>query len=162
MEPFVIWLKETSVASFVNGEPWVWPASETLHFIGLTLLVGTISLLDLRMLGFFRSLPVAPLHRLVPWGVLGFGINVITGALFFIAAPEQYINNSAFHFKLLFMVFAGINVVIFYVRLFPETEHLAAGEDAPVAAKVVAGVSLFLWAGVMYFGRMLPFIGEAF
>ena len=162
MESYVNWLRSTQLSSFVNGYSWVWPASETLHFIGLALLVGTISLLDLRMLGIGKSLPLAPLHRLVPWGVFGFVINILTGILFFVAAPEQYVNNIAFQFKVLFIALAGINVLIFYLAVFQKTEHLGGGEDAPLPAKVIAGVSLFLWAGVLYLGRMLPFIGNAF
>jgi hypothetical protein len=157
-----MWLKDSALSSFVNGHRWVWPASETLHFVGLAMLVGTVSLLDLRMLGVGKSLPLAPLHRLMPWGVAGFVINTITGILFVVAAPEQYVNNIAFQFKLLFLLLAGINVLIFYLAVFRTTEHLGAGEEAPPAAKVIAGCSLFLWAGVLYMGRMLPFIGDAF
>jgi hypothetical protein len=162
MESLVVWLKSTQLAWFVNHYSWVWPTCETLHFIGLSMLIGTISLLDLRMLGFIKRLPAAPLHRLVPWGVAGFIINAVTGIFFFVAAPEQYVNNIAFQFKVLFIVFAGINVLLFYLKVFRETENLQAGEDAPLQAKLVAGVSLFLWVSVTYLGRMLPFIGNAF
>jgi hypothetical protein len=162
MQLYIEWLKSTEVSRFVNHYSWVWPASETLHFIGLALLVGTISLLDLRMLGVAKSLPLAPLHRLVPWGVAGFVINLLTGLLFFIAAPEQYVHNVAFQFKLIFMMLAGVNVFIFYLAVFRRVENLRPGEDAPFPAKLIAGTSLFLWVGVMYLGRMLPFIGNAF
>ena len=107
------WLVTTRLSAFVTGRPWVWPASETLHFIGLCLLVGAVGLMDLRMLGVARRIPFAPLFRLVPWGVLGFLINLVTGITFFVGNPFQYIHNIAFGYKLVFMALAGVNVLVF-------------------------------------------------
>ena len=157
------WLKTTKLSWAVIHYPWLWPAAETLHFIGLALLVGSVALIDLRMLGMAKQLPLRPLHRLLFWGLAGFGINVITGILFFAGEPSQYVHNSVFWLKLLFILLAGINALLFYATgIFRDTEDLGPGEDAPLGAKIIAGVSLFLWVGVMYFGRMLPFLGEAF
>jgi hypothetical protein len=135
---------------------------ETLHFIGLALLVGIVSLIDLRMLGIVKRVPFGPLHKLLPWAVLGFVINIVTGVLFFVGIPSQYVNNSVFWYKMLFIVLAGINVLVFYVTAFKEAEQLGSGESAPLKIKAIAAISLFLWIGVMYWGRMLPFIGNAF
>ena len=80
---------------------WGWPASETIHFVGLCLLFGVVLLVDLRMLGFLKGIPYSTLHRLLPWGVLGFGVNVVTGILFFIGAPPTfYVTNGIFFWKL--------------------------------------------------------------
>ena len=62
-----------------GGIPWLWPLCETLHFIGLALLMAVVGLLDLRMLGFAKDIPLGPLQRLTPWGILGFAINLVTG-----------------------------------------------------------------------------------
>ena len=160
---FSKWLKTTKLSWFVIHYPWVWPASETLHFIGLAMLIGVIGLVDLRLLGVAKRLPFAPLHRLLPWAIAGFAICLTTGSLFFAGDPFQYIHNPVFAFKIVFIVLAGVNVVLFYATgVFREVEALGPGEDAPLAAKVIAVVSLFLWIGVMYLGRMLPFLGEAF
>jgi len=154
------WLKTASIASFVVGRPWVWPASETLHFIGLALLLGIVLVVNLRMLGIGRNLSFAALHRLLPWGILGFSINSITGMLFFIATPEQYTQNVAFHWKMVLLLLAGVNVL--YFTVFDEPWALQAGDDAPLASKVIAASAIFLWVGVIYCGRMLPFIGNSF
>jgi hypothetical protein len=160
---FSTWLKGTTLAWIVVHYSWVWPAAETLHFIGLAMLVGVIGLMDLRLLGMAKRLPFAPLHRLLPWAITGFAICLGTGVVFFAGDPFQYIHNSVFGLKLLFIFLAGANVVAFYVTgVFRDVEALGPGDDAPVAAKVIAGVSLILWIGVMYLGRMLPFLGEAF
>jgi len=154
------WLKSTSVKSFVIDEPWVWPACETVHFIGLCLSFGVLLMANLRMLGMMKNVAFAALHRLLPWGILGFGINLITGMLFFIGAPEQYTRNVAFHWKMSFMMVAGVNVL--YFTVFDEAWAVRPGDDAPLTAKVMAASTIFLWVGVIYFGRMLPYIGNAF
>ena len=162
MAPVWVWLKSSSLAHFVINYPWVWPACETLHFIGMALLIGVIGAVDLRMLGVLKNVPFAPLHRLLPWGIAGFIINAITGAMFFTADPYQYKDNIAFIAKIIFIALAGINVLVFYLVPFREVEHMGPGDDAPMSAKAIAATSLFLWFGVMYWGRMLPFIGNAF
>ena len=162
LDAFSSWLKSTAASGIVVQSPWIWPAAETLHFIGLAMLVGTVFVLDLRMLGMARGLRFAGLHRLTRWGIVGFVINVSTGAVFFVGAPFQYVHNVACHFKLIFMLLAGINALVFEFKILPAMGDLDAGEDAPSAAKVTAAVSLTLWLGVMFLGRMLPFIGEAF
>ena len=97
------------------------------------------------------------------WGILGFTINAVTGIIFFAGAPQQYIYNIAFLWKIAFIAVAGINAGLFYVTgLSKIVDNLKPGEDAPPIAKFVAGSSLFLWFGVVYWGRMLPFIGNAF
>ena len=162
MEPVWVWLKNSSASHLIINVPWVWPACETLHFIGMALLMGVIGVIDLRMLGVLKRVPFAPLHRLLPWGIAGFIINLITGFMFFAGDPYQYKDNIAFLFKMLFIVLAGINVLIFYLIPFRQVEAMGPGDDAPMFAKVIAATSIFLWFGVMYWGRMLPFIGNAF
>src|SRR5512140_947676 len=101
---------------------WGWPASETVHFIGLSLLFGVVLLVDLRMLGFLKGIPFSTLHRLLPWGVLGFGVNVVTGILFFIGAPPDfYVNNPVFIWKLALILVAGANALYFTVFEHPWT-----------------------------------------
>src|SRR5688572_21963177 len=160
---FSTWLNKTSLAWAVIHYPWVWPAAETLHFIGLAMLIGVIGLMDLRLLGVAKRVPFAPLHRLLPWAILGFVICLFTGIVFFAGDPFQYIHNWVFWATMLFIFLAGANVLAFYVTgVFSKVEEPAPGEDAPLTAKVIAGVSLALWIAVMYLGRMLPFLGEAF
>ena len=90
----------TGVYSFMNSA-WGWPLVESIHFIGLCMLIGCIGVFDLRMLGLGKGIPLAALHKLVPIGVLGFLLNVTSGTLFFVTAPDQYLYNPAFQTKLL-------------------------------------------------------------
>jgi len=149
-----------AVGSWVISKTWIWAASETLHFVGLCLLFGIASLVDLRILGLMKGISFAALHRLLPWAVLGFGINLITGMLFFVAASDQYTTNTVFHWKLALMMLAGLNVL--YFTIFDEPWVVAAGEDAPPLSKFVAASAFALVIGVIFAGRMLPFLGKAF
>jgi hypothetical protein len=159
LETLGIWLKTTPLSQFVVSYPWVWPACETLHFIGLAMLIGAVCVLDLRILGMAKAMPLRPLHSMMRWGVAGFIINMTTGFLFFAGTPYQYIGNTGFYFKMLFILLAGINVLVFYLSVYSEVADLGPGEDAPRKAKIVAVVSLACWFGVICFGRLLPYFG---
>ncbi len=148
------------LGAFVVGVKWVWPTCETLHFIGLSLLFGVAALVDLRMLGMLKSVPFHALHRMLPWGILGFGLNTITGMLFFVGAPQQYTQNTVFQWKMVLILLAGLNVL--YFTVLDEPWVLGPGDDAPLTAKAVAVSALVLVLGVLYCGRMLPFFGNAF
>ena len=153
-------LKSASISHFQFAHPWAWPMLETLHFIGLSLLFGIVLAGNLRILGFMKNAPFVDVHRFLPWGVWGFVINSVTGMMFFAGASGQYIENPAFHLKVIFMLLAGANVL--YLTLFDEVWALGPGDNAPLPAKLVAASQVFLWIGVIYFGRMLPYLGNAF
>jgi uncharacterized membrane protein len=141
---------------------WVWPTLETLHFLGLILIVAAIGGLNLRLLGFVKDLPVAPLHRLLPWGIAGFVINIITGILFFIGMPFFYAWNPLFHLKMATVVVAGATLVSFNCSsAFRSLAKLGPGEDPPATAKVIAASSLFLWLVIIVLGRYLPLTQES-
>jgi len=161
-ESTIVFLKGTALAQWVVSTPWVWPTAEALHFLGLALLVGVIGLLDVRLLGFMKSVPVAALKALVPWAVAGFVINLVTGMLFFTAAPDQYMHNLSWWFKVLFLAIAGVNMLLFETTQRSRMRAMQPGDDTPPAFKVIGGVSLVSWLMVVYWGRMLPFLGDAF
>ena len=116
MGEFQLWLVRTlssaDAVSALMRTSWAWPVCETLHFTGLCFLFGTIGLFDLRLLGVAKHVPIAALHRLVPWGVGGYLVNVTTGSMFLLTEPDQYVFNTAFHFKMLFMALAGLNRLV--------------------------------------------------
>ena len=146
----------TGIHAFMNTA-WAWPAMESLHFIGLSLLIGTVGLFDLRMLGMAKSISMVALHKLVPWGVAGYLTNLITGAMFFVSDTSQYLYNPAFQLKVLCMLIAGCNMVVFYLTTAKSVKALPAAAEAPAVAKVIAAISLTSWIGVITFGRLITF-----
>lgn len=147
---------EVGVFGFMNSQ-WAWPTIESLHFLGLCLLIGTIGIFDLRMLGVGKSISFSALHRLIPVGVSGYFLNVVTGSLFVLAAPAQYLYNPAFHTKMLFMLCAGLNMLIFYATTNRAVKNTPANVKLFARAKVIAIVSLACWIGVISAGRLITF-----
>jgi hypothetical protein len=150
-------LRSTPVGEFMRTSRWAWPVCESLHFMGMSVLVGIVGLFDLRLLGFARGVPIAAFHRLIPIGVAGFAVNAITGFCFLSGTPDQYLFNLAFRWKVTFFVIAGINVVAFYTATFRRLLTLDPGGPPPWAARLAGGVSLCAWIGVMAAGRLLTF-----
>ena len=150
-------LAEYEVIRAFMHTTWAWPMAESLHFIGLALLVGTILVFDLRLLGVGNRIPVATVHRLIPFGLAGFACNALTGALFVIAEPDQYVYNPSFHLKVLFIAIAGLNAGMFYLTSYRRVTAPGAPSTPPRVVKVIAMTSLCLWIGVIIAGRLLTF-----
>ena len=121
---------------------------------------GVLLIVNLRLLGFMTASTFQAVHRLLPFGILGYGVNFFTGMLFFIGDPGQYTENVAFHWKMILMMLAGVNYLI--LTVYDGAWELSADADAPMLGKLLGASMLFLSIGVMYFGRMLPFLGNAF
>ena len=146
------------VTDLMTANKFWWAFMMALHFIGLVMIVGAVGALDLRMLGFAKELPIASMHRLVPWALAGFAINVTTGVLAFIGMPNFYTYDIAFWIKIFAILLLGLNAAAFYLTdTFNMVEHMGPGEDAPPAAKIIAASSLVLWFAVITLGRYIQF-----
>ena len=153
-------LKSAAVMEFFDEHPWAWPAAEVLHFIGLAVLFGVAIAVNLRLLGVTRHVALVDAYKLLPLAMWAFVVQGITGMMFFVGQAFQYIDNPAFHWKILLMLLAAANVL--YLTLFDDFWELGPEDDAPVVAKVASASQLVLWVGVLFFGRMLPYLGDAF
>ena len=151
------WLMSTHVSYFMNNYHYAWRIHESIHFIGLCLLIGTVGLFDLRMMGLLKRVPLPALHRLIPFGILGYCMNVMTGLTFLSGAPDQYIYNPAFQMKMLFMGTAGVNVAVFYLTTYRRVVAAGPEAEAPLPARIAGAVSLICWIGVIFCGRFLTF-----
>jgi len=142
---------------------WAWPAAETIHFLGLSLSLAVLLAVNLRILGVLPNIPFADVHRLLPLGMLGFGANLITGMFFFVGQPAQYTASTPFYWKVVFLVIAGANFL--YLTVFGRAWREDAskpGFTPHIGDKAMAILSLTAWLGVLYAGRMLPFLGRSF
>ena len=154
------WISGRGLGKGIMDRNWVWPASEALHFIGLWLILGIILTVNLRLLGFMPSVPYSAVHRLLPWAALGLTINVVTGMMFVTGTPDQYGLNISFLWKIIFLVIAGLNLL--YITVFEGPWHVESGQNPPLRVKIAGATAILSWGLVMYFGRMLPFLGNAF
>lgn len=148
-----------SWGKYVEEHSWVWPTCEILHYVGLCLLFGAALVVDLRILGVAKQLPLAAVHQLLPLGLLGFTLNLVTGMAFFVATPQQYIG-FLFLLKMGLVALAATNVLYFILTDEPWT--VAEGDDMPISARLAAVSAILIWVGVLFCGRMLPALGNSF
>jgi hypothetical protein len=159
------WLRWPSVETFLTDHTWAWPLCEIFHFVGLILLFGAVGMFDLRLLGFGKGIRPAVMGRLIPWGVVGFGLCVMTG-LVFVTGIEANVGTHPYvvlttnlwlQLKLVCIALAGVNLLAFYAtgtaRL---VEQLGPYEAVPPLARTIGATSLLLWTAVVYFGRLIP------
>jgi uncharacterized membrane protein len=143
-------------AELMTASKWWWAFMMDMHFVGLAVLIGTVCILNLRVLGFAKQLPFDSVHQFVPWAMGGFGINLVTGVLAFTGMDQYYTYDWAFWLKMLAIMLLGLNVAVFYLTgAFASVKGLEPGEDAPPLAKFIAASSLVLWFAVITLGRYI-------
>jgi hypothetical protein len=150
------WIKETALGAAVRDSTWLFWAGQSLHFIGLSMLLGGMLIVDLRLLGFLQSVPMRAALAFLPLAVAGFLINLATGIEFFTMDPFMYWPNPAFRMKMLLILLAGLNAILFTVLEYRHALTLESGQNVSTLGKVSAGLSLGLWLGVLLLGRLLP------
>lgn len=162
MNAFANALESLGLIDVVNHYDWLWPVGEILHFIGMGLLIGTVGIVDLRILGFAKGIPIAVLERLIPIGVAGFVVNALTGFMFIagnpVGGPIEYLENLSLQIKLVLILVAAVNLFAFYrLGIARATAGVPADGDASRQAKIVAGTSLVIWFAVIFFGRLIMY-----
>ena len=139
------------------NSPWGWPTAESIHFLGLCLLIGCVGVFDLRMLGIGRGISYVQMHKLVKVGVFGYVLNVTTGIMFLTTAPDQYLFNPAFQSKLLFMLVAGLNMLWFYAHYSVSVKMTDSVASLTYRVKAIAMISLLCWMAVIICGRLITY-----
>jgi hypothetical protein len=152
-------IESLPLAVAMRQELWLYPLVEIAHITGFVMLVGSIVVLDLRLLGLSRALPVSVLTRhVVPWSVAAFALIVPTGLLMFSAHASDFVSNRAFQLKLLLIVLAGINAVLFHAGVYRSVARWDHDAAPPMSARLHASASLLLWLGVLSCGRLLAYL----
>jgi hypothetical protein len=157
MNALMTWLGQSWLHEFMVHNPVAFIVAETLHFIGLSLLIGAILVVDLRGVGLFRNMSLVTLHKLVPVAIAGFLINLVTGIGFIAYDPSNYLGNTAFLWKMALIALAGANAVLFEVAVFRPMRAGAPDVDARIVTRASSALSLLIWAAVLVLGRLIPF-----
>lgn len=159
MEDVWQYLAGMPLAMWVKGSTWAYPMLETAHVIGLGLLFGAIVMMDLRLLGISRVLPVQALGRhLLPAAWTGFAINAVSGVLLFISDAVEFAGNTAFRVKLVLIMLAGLNALLFHARVYRHAGEWDDAKGPPAGAMAAAVLSLVLWLAVITAGRMIAYV----
>ncbi|MFK8021569.1 MAG: hypothetical protein AB8B86_17540 [Pseudomonadales bacterium] len=160
MDTLANWMQSTWITNFlVENNAWIWSALETFHFFGMSLLFGSLLIMDLRLIGWEKASTVFDTGKLAPMALAGFGVNLITGIIFCFADPHRYLINISFQIKMLLILLAGLNFLYFKLKIESAANSAGPGEDTAGIAKISGAVSLLVWLGVLCFGRLIPYLG---
>lgn len=157
-EPLAIWLQETWLHEQMVNLSWMFPMMETLHFLGLTVMFGSLLLIDLRVMGLVKFINMAEAMKFIPVAIIAFCVNLISGISFLCADPYAYFPNLGFQWKMGMIAVAGFNALWFWFGEHAELRQLADGQDAPFRAKLIALISIVVWVIVIILGRMIPYL----
>jgi len=154
---FLEWLQFSWLGTFVAENLWAYPILETLHVIGMTVLVGVLGLTNLRVLGYKPELPIVGTRELLPlaWG--GFTVNLITGLGLFASDAVYFFSSWTFRIKILLIILAGINAAILSRQIFRDT-GVQTDVDLPASTRWVAITSLVFWLGAIFAGRLVAYL----
>ena len=160
-EPTNIWesIEYSKLGTTIAESTWMFPTLETLHVISFTIVLGTIFVMDLRMLGWTSNkfAVTATAKDTLPWTWGAFICAAITGSLLFVSKASSYVDNPWFIRKMVMIAFAGLNMMYFHFITWRTVEHWDRDATMPVAVKVAATLSLISWILVVYFGRAIGF-----
>ena len=155
------WFYATALGGLARNSRVLWPAFESLHFIGLCVLFGSLLVVDLRVLGVGRKLiAISSVMPFIPLALAAGILNFVTGISFFCAQPETYWHNAAFKWKMVLVVFGGLNALFFEFFERRRLTTLPIDADTGSLAKLVALGSMATWLTVMILGRTLPYTGN--
>ena len=156
----LMWLEESPLGKGIRESLWLFPIIETLHLFGIVLLVGATSALDLRLMGLtIGTEPVSRLAgRLLPWALVGFLVQIVTGSLLFSSEATRCYTNVAFRYKMLGILLAGINAVVFHYASYKNVREWDDAPSGPAGAKIAGAVSIVLWFGIVAAGRWIAFV----
>jgi hypothetical protein len=153
------WLYATRLGTAIRESQFAFPIIESVHVMGITLLVGTVSIVDLRLLGVVlkREQVSKVVHQVLPLTWCGFVIMFISGFLLFWAKAEQCYGNSAFRIKLVLLLLAGLNPLIFHSTVYRSVAEWDEAQFTPRGAKLTGVLSLTLWSAIIIAGRAIAY-----
>ena len=152
-------LYATGLAAEIRENEFAFPAIETVHVLAITLVVGSIAVLDLRLLGWAsRDRPVTRLSAdVLPVTWTAFACALLSGSLLFASNAPKYLDNPYFRAKLVLLALAGINMLVYQFVVCRDLPAWDAGAVAPRGARLAAALSLVFWTGVVACGRWIGF-----
>ncbi|MBQ4832066.1 hypothetical protein J8L70_02310 [Pseudoalteromonas sp. MMG010] len=151
-------LNASALSHFIMENAIVFPALEMAHFLGLCLLFGSLLIVDLRVVGMAKTLPMERVEVFINFAVIGFTINAVSGLLFVIGDSDRYLVNILFWVKMSTILIAGLNTVYFVLRVKPQMRAGINSKGLTKDAHLVAWASLLLWSSVITFGRLMPYV----
>jgi len=152
-------LTQPGLRRLIMSSVYFWVACQVLHFLGVSVLIGVVGFFDIRLLGGMKHLSLSAAMDLMPWAIVAFLVNLVTGTIFLLGRPNIYVHAISLWAKLFFIILAGSNAVIFQLTLKEKALAIGPGDDTPISMKLVGATSPLAWFAVLYCGRMVPYLG---
>lgn len=152
-------LYDLPLSELIRANELAFPWLESVHVLAITLVLGSIAVVDLRLLGLASTArPVNQLIRqILPITWIAFGFAVLTGGAMFLSNAVNYAHNVPFQMKMLLLLLAGINMVCFHLITYRSISTWNESQRTPPAARWAGGFSVFVWLGIVAFGRWIGF-----
>ena len=162
--PFWQALHDSAVGTVIRENGLVFPWLEAVHVMAITTVVGSIAIVDLRLLGVAStSYPVSRLTRsLLPLTWIAFAFAFATGALMFTSQPQTYLDNLAFRMKMVMLLAAGLNMAVFHLLTLRGLPLWDRDAPVPAAAKAAGILSILIWITIVALGRWIGFTTSPF
>ncbi len=160
IDPLFLWLQNTSIATAIRQSTLLFPWIESIHVLAITVVVGTIAVVDLRLLGLAsREEPVSQLlAQVLPFTQRAFAVATVTGGLLFLSHADEYMHKAPFVAKLVLLVLALINILVFHSVTVRSVDRWNTAVRPPMSARLAGGLSLGIWIGVVACGRWVGFV----
>ncbi|HEX4049529.1 MAG TPA: DUF6644 family protein [Steroidobacteraceae bacterium] len=155
LTPFLNWLNDSWLGVVTRQYHYLFTACLVIHFIGLSMLMGAMLIVDLRLMGFPRQLPIAAAMKFLPIAIAGFLINLCTGITMVSFDAVDYWLNPAFRVKMLLVLVAGLNALWFTLAEQRKVLSQPSDQRTTIAVRTSAAVSLLVWFAIIYWGRMI-------
>jgi hypothetical protein len=156
---WLLWLSTSPLVEAIRQWVWVYPLVEAVHILGITILVGSVAMFDLRLLGLSRHLLVTDLaQHLLPWAYASFAVVFLSGFLLFATDAPAIAINPAFRLKLGLILSAGINAIVFHWKVYPSVQRWNRGTTSPWKVRAIAALSLLLWVAVIICGCLIAYV----
>jgi hypothetical protein len=155
------WLESFSIAVWLRESPSVWshPTVLTLHTTGMAVLVGACWLIDLRLLGISRNIPLSDMRWAFRAVAIGLFVNLCTGVLLFIKNATSWGTAMPFLIKMVLVIASAATILpIRRYVLSSGAAETAIGDNAQSRARFLAIVSIVLWSGAVTAGRLLAYL----
>ena len=153
---FLEWIEATSLAEYIRISIYGYPAAIAAHSIGLAVMVGPVLMLDLRLLGRFKSIPYSSLSRILGVAWIGFAINFLSGVALFAAQATSYITNGPFLIKIALVLLGAVSAAQQQAVIARDANNWTSG--VPSSVTIVALVSLVFWIGAIVTGRLIAYL----
>jgi len=159
LQDLIAFVEHGTLGELVRENDLLFPFTESVHVLAVCLVVGSIAVVDLRLLGFASvDRPVGRLMRsILPITVGAFGLAVAAGSLLFISHASKYLENRFFIAKITLIALAGVNMAVFHLIGARNLDQWENDALPPLFARVAGGLSLFLWVSVVACGRWIGF-----